>query len=230
MKKNVLKGLLIAAVAVIGIATVSATSVNAQSVYDEYALETTVDGYEYSLEEMLIYAIQDEYMAKAEYEAIIANFGEVKPFTNIVLAEQKHIDLLLPLFEAYGIEVPANTAVDNVVIPESITSALATGVEAEEANIAMYQAFLSQDNLPDDVRDAFEYLVNASQHHLQAFSQDRYAYYGTDMANQIRNQFRKMFQGANGQGQRGNAQGNQYKGANGQGGNQHANDGICPNA
>lgn len=226
MKKNVLKGLLIAVIAVVGIVTVTVTSVNAQSVYDEYALDTTVEGYEYSLEEMLILAIQDEYMAKAEYEAIIAEFGEVKPFTNILVAEQTHINLLLPLFEAYEIALPANTASDNVVIPESITSALATGVQAEEANIAMYQAFLSQDNLPDDVRSAFEYLLNASEHHLQAFSQDRYSYYGTDMANQVKNQFKKMFQGSNGQ-----SKGNQYKGSQGQAsGSQYANDGVCPNA
>lgn len=229
MKKNMLKGLLIAIIAVIGIVTVSVTSVSANSVYDEYALETTVDGYEYSLEEMLLYAIQDEFMAKAEYEAIIAEFGQIKPFTNIVIAEQKHIDLLLPLFEAYGIVVPENNASENVVIPESITSALATGVEAEEANIAMYQAFLSQDNLPEDVRAAFQYLINASQHHLQAFSQDRYSYFGTDMANQIKNQFRKMFQGSNSKG--GNGQGNQNQSPRGQvSQNQFANDGLCPNA
>ena len=226
MKKNVFKVLLIALVAVVGIVTFSVTSVNAQSVYDEYALETTIDDYEYSLEEMLVLAIQDEFLAKAEYEAIINEFGEVKPFINIVRAEQTHIDLLLPLFEAYGIAVPVNTASDNVVIPESITSALATGVDAEEANIAMYQAFLSQDNLPDDVRAAFEYLLNASEHHLQAFSQDRYAYYGTDMANQIKNQFRKMFQNGNGE-----SRGNQYKGSRGNAsGSQNANDGVCPNA
>ena len=135
-------------------------------------------------------------MAQAEYQAIIGTFGEVRPFTNIVVAEQTHIDLLLPLFAEYGYTVPANDAAANVVIPDSITSALATGIQAEEANIAMYQVFLAQDNLPDNVRAAFEYLVNASQNHLNAFSNDHYAYYGEDMMNQIKNQFKKMFKGS----------------------------------
>jgi len=113
--------------------TVSLTSVSAQSVYEEYSMDTTIEELDsYTLEEMLNYAILDEYMAKAEYEAIIETFGEIKPFTNIVLAEQTHIDLLVPLFEAYGIVLPENNAVESVVIPDSITSALATGVEAEE--------------------------------------------------------------------------------------------------
>ncbi len=219
MKKNVLKGLVVATMALAGVATLSLTSVSAESVYQEYSLENSENvilaaDVQYSLEEMLNYALQDEYMAQAEYQAIIQAYGEVKPFTNILQAEQTHIDLLLPLFEEYGFVVPANNASESVVIPESITSALATGVEAEQANIAMYQAFLAQDNLPDDVRSAFEYLVNASENHLQAFSQDRYAYLGNDMMNQIRNQWQKMFAGSNGG--NGNGSGYQYQGENGQ--------------
>ncbi len=203
MKNKLFKGLMVASLALIAILTISLTTVSAKSVYDEYALETYSEALEvdetFSLEDMLIYAIQDEYMAKAEYEAIIETFGEVNPFVRILQAEQTHIDLLLPLFETYGIEVPENQALDYVVIPESITSALATGVEAEEANIAMYELFLSQDNLPDDVRAAFESLKSASENHLQAFSRDRYAYVGEDMMNQFKKMWRKGFQGSNGQ-------------------------------
>jgi len=228
MKRNLIKGMVVAGLAVAAVMTFSVASVSAASVYDEYALETTytyeVDQ-EFTLEEMLNYAIQDEYMAQAEYQAIIATFGEVRPFSNIVVAEQTHIDLLLPLFAEYGYVVPENTSAANVVIPESITSALSTGIQAEEANIAMYQVFLGQDNLPDDVRLAFEYLVNASARHLAAFSGDHYAYFGQDMANQIKNQFKKMFQGSNGNG---SGTGNQYKGSNGQG-TSGGFDGTCPN-
>ncbi len=221
MKNKLLKGLVFAGLALTAILTISLTSVSAESVFEEYSLDSYSLEYDvettYSLEDMLTYAILDEYLAKAEYEAIIDTFGEVMPFVRIVEAEQTHIELLLPLFEAYDIEVPENNAVDFIVIPESITSALATGVEAEEANIAMYQLFLAQDNLSDDVRTVFEYLVNASENHLQAFSNDRYSYLGEDLMNQVKNQWRKAFSGSNSQGT-----GNQYKGSNGQGeGNQY---------
>lgn len=238
MKKNkLLKLFVVAGMVIAATLTVSLTSVNAASVYDDYAINETSDtqitsDQEYSVEEMLQYALWDEYMAQAEYNAIIDTFGDVKPFTMIVQAEQTHIDLLLPLFETYGIDVPENSASDNVVIPESITSALATGVEAETANIEMYQTFLAQTNLPDDVRTAFEFLVSASQNHLEAFSKDRYSYYGEDLMQQVRN----MFQNRNQQQGQGNGSGNQYKGSNGsqgsQGsqGNNYNYDGDCPNS
>jgi hypothetical protein len=135
----------------------------------------------YTLEEMLTYAIQDEYLAQATYDAIIDAYGNVRPFSKIVLAEQTHIDLLLPLFDAYGIEVPVNDAAQYVVLPDSISSALATGVEAEIANIELYDVFLAQTDLPDDVRTVFEYLQSASENHLQAFSRDRIAGAGYDL-------------------------------------------------
>ena len=35
-----------------------------------------------TLADMLTYAIQDEYLARAEYELIISEYGNVRPFTN----------------------------------------------------------------------------------------------------------------------------------------------------
>ena len=56
--------------------------------------------------EDLLMALDDEYKARATYRQVLADFGEVRPFSNIVEAEQRHIDALLVLFERYGIEVP----------------------------------------------------------------------------------------------------------------------------
>ena len=160
--------------------------------YDGVALSLETDEFgEYSLEDMLTAALLDEYLAQATYEQIINTYGDVKPFTNIVLAEQQHINLLLPLFETYGISVPENQAASQVVLPDSIASALATGVEAEKANIAMYEAFLAQDNLNDDVRSVFELLKTASIHHLAAFSKDRLKGAGYNFMYQMRNMFRQ---------------------------------------
>lgn len=197
------------------------TTVNASSIYDAEikSLELSSD-VEYSLEEMLSYAIQDEYLAKAEYELIISQYGEIRPFINIVKAEQTHIDLLLPLFETHNISLPENNASEFVVLPESITSAIATGIEAEEMNIAMYQIFLAQDNLPDDVRSVFEYLMSASENHLSAFSKDRYNYLGSDFAQGIKNMFRKG----------GNNSGNSFQNrGNNASGNKELNSGVCVN-
>ncbi len=122
----------------------------------------------YSLEEMLVYAIEDEYLAQAEYDVIMDTYGTKKPFSNIIKAEATHISLLEPLFEEYDVKVPVKDWESLVAVPESLDAAYEIGVEAEEKNIAMYESFLKE-NLPDNVREVFEDLMNASKKHLAAF-------------------------------------------------------------
>ena len=121
-----------------------------------------------SLADMLTYAVQDEYAARAEYNVILESYGTVRPFSNILRAEETHIDALLPLFTEYGIAAPADSGADHAARPDNLTSAYQTGVNAEVTNIAMYEQFLEQ-NLPADVRAVFESLMHASENHLRAF-------------------------------------------------------------
>ncbi len=129
-------------------------------------------GKTYTVEEMLTYAIQDEYLARAEYKVIMDAFGEQRPFINIMKAEGVHVQRLLPLFTAYGVTVPEDTALEHTVKPDSLQAAYEAGVTAEVHNIAMYESFLKQEDLPDDVRAVFEALMRASGNHLRAFEQN----------------------------------------------------------
>lgn len=121
-----------------------------------------------TLEKMLTYAIQDEYLAHAEYDYILKNFGDQRPFSNIIKAEEKHIELLKPLFEKYNVSLPDNTANNYLVHPKSIEEALKTGVQSEIDNIAMYESFLKE-KLPEDIKSVFVELRDASKNHLSAF-------------------------------------------------------------
>jgi hypothetical protein len=121
-----------------------------------------------SLENMLTYAIQDEYLAHAEYVYIIDAYGNEKPFSNIIKAEESHINQLLPLFSVYGISAPQDDGASHVASVGSLNEAYKAGEQAEINNIAMYDAFLKQE-LPDDVRTVFEELQKASENHLKAF-------------------------------------------------------------
>lgn len=49
-----------------------------------------------SLEQMLTCAIQDEYLARAEYEAIMQRHGQVRPFSSILRAEEQ-----LAMYQAF---------------------------------------------------------------------------------------------------------------------------------
>lgn len=121
-----------------------------------------------TLAEMLAYAIQDEFAARAEYEAIINEFGSQNPYANIIRSEMTHIAYLNELYTAYALTAPADTSAEHVLVPSSLLEAAQTGVQAEIDNIAMYEKFLAQD-LPDDVREVFTSLMKASESHLAAF-------------------------------------------------------------
>lgn len=123
---------------------------------------------ELTLADMLTYAIEDEYLAHGEYEYIIDTFGSQRPFSNIIKAEETHISMLEPLFDQYGIALPPDQSADHLILPADIPEALQAGVQAEIDNIAMYDTFLSQD-LPEDIRQIFTDLMEASEKHLEAF-------------------------------------------------------------
>ena len=124
-----------------------------------------------SVEEMLVYALQDEYLARAEYELILEEWGIQRPFANIIRSEERHIAALLPLFNRYGVAVPEDTAAEHVIMPASRREAFEIGIHAEKENIAMYAAFLEANELPRDVENVFRALLRGSENHLRAFEQ-----------------------------------------------------------
>ena len=134
----------------------------------DYGAKEALSQSDMDLNDMLTYAIEDEYLAKAEYELIMDSYGRIRPFSNIVRSEEQHIQYLVELLNTYGYGIPAEMAKDHVVLPQNLKSAFETGVGAEIDNIAMYEAFLERE-LPADVRDVFEQLKQASENHLRAF-------------------------------------------------------------
>lgn len=121
-----------------------------------------------SLADMLMYAIQDEYLAHGEYATIISKFGSQNPYANIILAEANHIASLKGLFTAYGLTFPEDGSAEHQLIPADLLVAARTGVQAEIDNIAMYESFLSHE-LSADVNTVFSSLMKASSSHLLSF-------------------------------------------------------------
>lgn len=138
------------------------------SIEDDYGHFAIEDEKTYTLEEMLKYAIEDEYLAKAEYELIINELDGERPFTNIYKAELRHIEAIERLYENHDIEIIEIDPSNYELLPESIDKALEVGIQAEIDNIKMYDIFLEQE-LPDDVKTTFEALKRGSENHLDAF-------------------------------------------------------------
>lgn len=135
---------------------------------EAYGAAALSESESYTLEQMLTYALQDEYLARAEYRAIMDKYGADRPFSRVIRAEERHISQLLPLFEAHGLTAPEDEGALHVALPENLAEIYQTGITVEENNIAMYEGFLKQE-LPEDVRAVFQALMRASENHLRAF-------------------------------------------------------------
>lgn len=126
-----------------------------------------------SLESMMMYAIQDEYLARAEYVAIMKKYGEMRPFSNIMKAEENHIAWLKEEYASRSLPIPADEAARWVVLPATLKDAFEAGVKAEIDNIAMYDHFLADPRLARKenaaLRSLFVRLRDASKNHLSAF-------------------------------------------------------------
>jgi hypothetical protein len=123
-----------------------------------------------AIQAAVVDAIQDEYHAEETYLRVLADFGEVLPFYNVVYAEQRHSASLAGLLERRNLSVPESEwNVNNVPRFTSLAAACAGAAAAEVANIALYDQLLAQ-SLPSDVQMVFTNNRSASlTKHLPAF-------------------------------------------------------------
>lgn len=114
-------------------------------------------------------ALDDEYKARATYEAVIERFGPVRPFTSIIGAEERHARALERLLDRAGEPIPADPWRDSVAAPVTLADALALGVQAEIDNRDLYDRLERMTAEPEVLR-VFANLRRASQdNHLPAF-------------------------------------------------------------
>lgn len=135
---------------------------------EPYGAQGALAATDLTLEQMLAFAVQDEYIARLEYQEIMATFDVQAPYANIMRSEESHLELLRGIYATRGEEFPADTAAEHLVVPASLLEAAQKGVQAEIDNIAMYDRFLTYD-LPADVVAVFTELRNGSVNHLNAF-------------------------------------------------------------
>lgn len=113
--------------------------------------------------------ILDEYNAHATYAAVIEQFGEVPPFTNIMASEAQHIAAWEFLFDRYALLLPAPTQPD---VPEfeTLADACAAAAAAEIANFGLYDNMMATFEDYPDLLHVATVLRDASElHHLPAF-------------------------------------------------------------
>lgn len=117
----------------------------------------------------LLAALDDEYKASATYAQVIADFGEARPFSNIVESERRHADAVAGLLQRHRVPVPSNTWPGRVPRYRSLREACEAAVAGEVENGALYERLLAGTNRPD-ILTVYRHLQEASQQrHLPAF-------------------------------------------------------------
>jgi hypothetical protein len=117
----------------------------------------------------LLAALDDEYKAIATYAQVIADFGDVRPFSSIVESERRHADAVIRLLQRHGVDVPPNTWPDRVPRYGSLQEACEAAVSAEIETGALYERLLAGTSR-SDLLAVYRHLQEASQQrHLPAF-------------------------------------------------------------
>ena len=92
--------------------------------------------------------LDDEYKSRETYTQVIRDFGEVRPFINIVEAEARHASALLNLFEKYNVSPPTNRWAGKAPRFSNVHEACVAGVQGEIENVAIYDRALKSTRCP----------------------------------------------------------------------------------
>ncbi len=114
-------------------------------------------------------AILEEYGALNLYQAVIGKIGNIYPFSQIVRAEQQHVNALVRQAVKYGIDAPANPGLSSPISFTTTAEACQAGVDAEKADAALYDE-LKAVTTHSDLTSVYTRLQSVSLNaHLPAF-------------------------------------------------------------
>jgi hypothetical protein len=125
-----------------------------------------------TVDKMLQYAIQDEYLIRSHYESYILAFGDIPPFSNLKDTEDYHIEELKKLFKAYTLDVSEDFSKDYIVKAPDANSAIQNAIDRDLQNVDMYQKFLEMD-LPIDIFNTFSMLRADSMMHTEELEKNK---------------------------------------------------------
>ncbi|WP_457637672.1 ferritin-like domain-containing protein [Oceanithermus sp.] len=114
---------------------------------------------------------EGEYAAYAVYDAVIQEYGQIEPYLSIRQAEANHIAALQRQLDLYGIDYPkTNPYLGKIEAPGDLEAFAQAGVDAEIANVEMYDQLLAKVADYPNITRVFQNLRSASlNQHLPAF-------------------------------------------------------------
>lgn len=121
-----------------------------------------------TVESMIKYSIQDEYLQRARYEYVERKYSEIESLEPLVKDENIHVYRMLLLSLKYKINIPQDRSNEFFFkFPKSIEDAYLLLVKSENDSIAMYSRFLEESNLPEEVKTEFIKQRDEAKKHLE---------------------------------------------------------------
>lgn len=121
------------------------------------------------LTKILLHALDDERKAEAAYAAVIAKFGPIQPFSNIIGAEQRHAVALERQLERLGVAVPSNPWTGKGAAPPSLADACESAIQGEIENVALYDRLIPMIEDPAARQVMVNLQAASRERHLPAF-------------------------------------------------------------
>jgi hypothetical protein len=113
---------------------------------------------------------EGEYAAYAMYSAVIDKYGLVEPYVTIREAEGRHIQALIRQLSRFGIEVPENPYLGNVLAPDDLKTAAEAWAVGEIANVELYDELLAQTTDSNLIRVFNNLRASSNDQHLPLFT------------------------------------------------------------
>lgn len=113
--------------------------------------------------------LEDELTARAFYAAILAKHGNVRPFTNIMQAEERHAEAIRTLMQRHQVDGTGVTARPLPEIPATVAQCAELAAQLERENVVIYDRVVQTTTEPD-IKTVFVRLRGTSlNNHLPAF-------------------------------------------------------------
>ncbi len=123
-----------------------------------------------NVKDALSKALDNEYKLQSYYQAVINKFGDKRPFSMIIGAEDQHVAVITSLDEKYGVSPIANQWSGNLPSISTFQNACQTSASYEQSTISLLNGLLPQVSSYPDITQVFTNIKEASQNsHLPAF-------------------------------------------------------------
>lgn len=126
-----------------------------------------------TLEKMLKYAIEDEYIKRKRYELISQLFKIESPFYEMSKTETANILKLIDLFSKYSVPIPQDRSLEYIKAPKTLLEGYDLSIKGELNNSAMYDKFLEDSSLNKDVKKVFKELKSISNKQMKVLQKER---------------------------------------------------------